>query len=240
MTQDKILCRNCGSTAPKGSKFCPNCGSKLEKEDATNKSTLTNESPLNRRRPTTDERDIPFVDAVPVVIDEEVQGASAAATIPMSALTSSSAQEDCSGATYYINPTPAMLATSCKKDVLGGILFIESSGGMCHAGKFTVPEEVVFGHVLHGDKIDLSRADFVHPKTTLQGTAILGGLTIIVPRGVRVNVKGLGILGSFSGIKSQTVSAHEQSPLIVVRGVSILGEVCVKINHDVPPIRVVS
>ena len=139
------------------------------------------------------------------------------------------------GANYFLNPTDEMLQRA-RTQAMGGILFIETSGS---AGKFTLAKEIGVGRILGGDKIDLSRADFVHPITTITAGTILGGLKVIVPRGVRVETRGLGILGGFKGLSNQTVHAGEQAPLVIIQGLSILGGVKVTLNEYVPPLKII-
>ena len=138
-------------------------------------------------------------------------------------------------ANYFLNPTQEMLKRT-QVDAMGGILFIGTWGS---GGKFTLAKEIAVGRILGGDKIDLSRADFVHPITTISTGNILGGLKVIVPRGVRVETRGLGILGGFKGLDSQTVHAGQDAPLVIIQGLAILGGVKATINHDAPPLKIV-
>jgi len=142
-------------------------------------------------------------------------------------------------AIYYKNPTRELIEQSkhVSKSTFG-VLFIQKS--KTFRGKFTLGKNVNAAHILSGDKIDLSMADFIYPVTKIVVSAILGGVEVIVPRGVRVQANGLGILGGFEGTKSgQNLDIGQDAPLIVVKGVAILGGVDVKVNQDVPPIRIV-
>lgn len=256
MTETLLLCKACGSDSiPKGSNFCPNCGTPLQ----------------GGPRPTAN---VPMASAVPVP-EENTAGAVAFSavtdrvTIPVSSVfvdesTSPEAagtaaeaasppqrhqqpqplqqqQYDASAlanrATFWKNPTPEMLRHAADSDGMGGILFIIVNARK--RGKFTVPKTIHAGHILTGSKLDLTRADFVHSETTIYVGNVLGGFSLVVPRGVRVETQGLGILGAVKGLASQTVHAGQDAPRVVVQGVAILGGIKVSVNTDVPPVQVI-
>jgi predicted membrane protein len=96
-------------------------------------------------------------------------------------------------------------------------------------------------HILSGTKIDLSRADFVRPVSTIYVGTILGGVKVIVPGGVHVKTSGIGIMSGLKGMRSQAVKAGGQdAPLVMINGLTILGRVKVVVNDDVPPVRIVA
>ncbi|KAL7530053.1 hypothetical protein ACHAWF_003226 [Thalassiosira exigua] len=179
----------------------------------------------------------PAASAPPAPEPADTSGTSTAAPEFSSASTLDS---DIHRATYFKNPTVHMLQQAKQtRSSAGGVLFLTIPAN--YRGKFTVPESIKTGHILSGDKIDLSCADFVHPVTKINACEILGGLEVIVPVGVRVQMKGIGILGGFDyrSRQGQTVGAEQDAPLVVLSGFAILGGVDVKVNKSVPPVRVV-
>ena len=146
---------------------------------------------------------------------------------------------DVQSARYYKSPTPDMLERALHtQKTSGGILFVHVLSN--YRGKFAVPRSIKSGHILSGDKIDLSYADFVHPVTKINVGVLLGGVKVVIPRGVRVEMKGIGILGGFEyRRKGQTVGVDYDAPLVVLEGFSMLGGVDVKVNESVPPVRVI-
>lgn len=264
----KTVCGSCGAdNAPDGSRFCPNCGASLVAGGGSSNSEtvpLAAATPINQSIPHVSATSVEeTVSASTVTFDEPPRASSTtpdtaaaalevhAAPVPQSAPTSScgcaSPRNSSSSfgkgggiecANYFLNPTPEMLQRS-RVDVMGGVLFIAMN---CkQKGKFTVPQNVSVGRILGGVKLDLSLADFVHPTTIITVGAILGDLHVTVPRGVRVETQGLGILGSFRGLKGgQTVHAGEEAPLVIVRGLTILAGSKVQVNNDVPPLRIVA
>mmetsp|Transcript_10021 Transcript_10021/g.23425 ORF Transcript_10021/g.23425 Transcript_10021/m.23425 type:complete len:203 (-) Transcript_10021:320-928(-) len=190
-------------------------------------------------------------DDCPVVVEAISDTASATATtafpIPSAPpapagvaddATNTQNSDDIRSARYFKNPTSDMLESALQtQKTSGGVLFVTLPTN--YRGKFTVPKSIKAGHLLSDDKIDLSYADFVHPVTKITAGAILGGLKVVVPKGVRVEMQGIGILGSFEyRHKGQTVGVDHDSPLVVLKGFSILGGVDVKVNESVPPVRV--
>ena len=233
---------NCASAdSPQGAKFCSNCGFRLN---------------------ITDDDDVPMAPAVPVAdgtfpIPSYVSSSEGGAPIEevqvphhpersrlgfdpfvASAITMPPLEEAMASAVYWKNPSQAMLESANTKH-MGGVLIIQTPD---LKGKFTVAKQIHVGQILQGCKIDLSVADFVYPVTTIMAGAILGSLSVTVPRGVRVECQGVGILGTFGSLKGgQTVHVGqiEDSPLLVIKGAAILASVSVKLNEYVPPIRVV-
>eukprot|EP00980_Cylindrotheca_fusiformis_P030560 scaffold25035_cov162-Cylindrotheca_fusiformis.AAC.3 len=107
-------------------------------------------------------------------------------------------------------------------------------------GKYTAPKTISVLTLAGGAKIDFSLADFVYPETTiLVASCITGRLTVEVPRGVRVEIRGIGILGRMRGLEDQNMPVGQSGPLIIVKGAAIMGGVKVVLNENVPPIKVV-
>lgn len=122
-----------------------------------------------------------------------------------------------------------------------GIPEIKMGTGSFH-GKFTVAKTIFAGHVMSGDTIDLSLADFVHPVTKIRAFTSMGHVTVIVPRGVRVQTAGVGILGFHGSLRPGSrsdFSADQDTPLVFLEGCAIMGTAEVQVNEKVPPILVV-
>jgi hypothetical protein len=141
------------------------------------------------------------------------------------------------GAMYFKHPSPEMLARANNRDFNLGILFVETTE---RKGKFTVAQSIDVLCILGGSTIDLSIADFVYPTTTIRVIPnVLSGLKIKVPRGVRVEMQGIGILGGMKGLKTQNIHVGQDGPVLIVQGVTVLGSVQVIVNDSVPPVKVV-
>ncbi len=99
--------------------------------------------------------------------------------------------------------------------------------GVERKGVWALPEDnyavAVFGSV----EIDLREAQIAATENEIRAFAILGSVEIIVPKGMRVDLNGIGILGEFSRSKA-TASPDPNAPLIRVSGLAFLGSVTVK------------
>jgi hypothetical protein len=258
--QKFAACDACASTiSPRGAKFCSNCGKRLSE---TGTAEGEEQVPMAAAVPV---EDASTITPATVIFDEGTatsentaappannnaannnRGAaafssSAEATAAAAASTNDS-QDLLNRAIYWKHPSPELLESTSSNwaHVMGGILFIQTPHHTTK-GKFTLPKTIHVGNILSGSKLDLSCADFVHPVTTIVTGSILAGVKIIVPRGVRVETQGLGILGGFKGLRSQTVTAgqYDDSPLVLIQGFAILGGVKVVLNDGVAPLRVV-
>eukprot|EP00039_Didymoeca_costata_P018007 m.331729 g.331729 ORF g.331729 m.331729 type:complete len:207 (-) comp16789_c0_seq1:5120-5740(-) len=123
----------------------------------------------------------------------------------------------------------------------GGILFINAFKSMSKGSAYVVPKRITASNILTGSILDLSRGRFIYPETTIVANQILGGCRVIVPQGVRVVCKGVGILGSFGkNMEESHAKTTTSSPTITVVGMSILAGMRVTVNNNVPAVKAIS
>ncbi len=79
-----------------------------------------------------------------------------------------------------------------------------------------------------GVHLDLREATFLVGDVTLNAYAVMGGISIILPRGAGVHVAGVGVMGAFEHKNPQT--GDPTGPRITVKGVAFWGGVEVKIK----------
>ncbi len=96
-------------------------------------------------------------------------------------------------------------------------------GGFSRKGDWVVPKEFSAVAILGGGEIDLREARFAEPVVTIHAVTVLGGMEIIVPEDVTVEVTGVGIMGAFEHIASG--EGKPGGPKIIVNGVAIMGAV---------------
>jgi len=99
-------------------------------------------------------------------------------------------------------------------------------GGFSRKGDWVVPKEFSAVAILGGGEIDLREARFAEPVVTIHAVTVMGGIEIIVPEDVTVQVTGVGIMGAFEHIASG--EGAPGGPKIVVNGVAIMGAVEVR------------
>ncbi len=80
--------------------------------------------------------------------------------------------------------------------------------------------------VMGGVDLDFTEVKLPSGTTTIEFFCIMGGLDIIVPEGIRVDLAGLPIMG---GIENHTADPEDPDcPVLKVRGIVLLGGVEVK------------
>jgi hypothetical protein len=75
--------------------------------------------------------------------------------------------------------------------------------------------------------LDLRAAQLSAPITTITTVAIMGGIEVIVPPGVRVEISGLPLMGGFSNRVRQT-DLPPDAPQVHIRGIALMGGVEVR------------
>ncbi|MDJ0393945.1 DUF1707 domain-containing protein [Rhodococcus sp. G-MC3] len=100
-------------------------------------------------------------------------------------------------------------------------------GGFSRKGEWTVAQKFDAFAFWGGGEIDLRRAHFAAAEVTINCVAIMGGIEIIVPPHIGVEVRGTGIMGGFEHI-AQT--AAPGAPRVVVTGLAFWAGVGIKIE----------
>ncbi len=100
-------------------------------------------------------------------------------------------------------------------------------GGTQRNGRFTVAEQYKVVAVLGGCELDFSYAAFTSHKTVIRVIAILGGVQITVPAGMRIEMEGIPLLGGCSNQVLQD-DLPPDAPVIAIRCLAILGGIEVR------------
>mmetsp|Transcript_1990 Transcript_1990/g.2555 ORF Transcript_1990/g.2555 Transcript_1990/m.2555 type:complete len:184 (-) Transcript_1990:557-1108(-) len=118
-------------------------------------------------------------------------------------------------------------------------LFIQF-GNNGNLGSKTVPKKIRCSHLLGGTELDFSFARFIYSETKIYSPSVWGTLKVVVPLGVRVNVKNFGIFTGSKGLdKYMPSDINEQSPVLTIKGGGIFSKVRVTVNYNAPPLRVI-
>ncbi|MEV5429666.1 DUF1707 domain-containing protein [Streptomyces sp. NPDC052701] len=99
--------------------------------------------------------------------------------------------------------------------------------GFRRRGRWTVPRKFTCFTFWGGGEIDLREADFADREVEIDCYAIMGGVEIVVPPGVEVVVRGVGIMGGFDQ-REEGVPGDPGAPRVIVTGFAFWGGVGVE------------
>jgi hypothetical protein len=99
--------------------------------------------------------------------------------------------------------------------------------GFQRKGRWTVPRRFNSFAFWGGGEIDLREADFAAGEVEINCVAIMGGMQVIVPPGVEVVVRGIGIMGGFDH-REEGVPGDPGAPRVIVSGFAFWGGVGVE------------
>ncbi|MFI5524805.1 DUF1707 domain-containing protein [Streptomyces platensis] len=109
----------------------------------------------------------------------------------------------------------------------GSAVGVGIMGGFQRKGRWTIGRRFTAVGVMGGGDIDLREADFAGPEVVITCWALMGGVHIVVPPGVDVDVRGLGIMGGFDA-REDGEGAEPGAPRVIVRGLALMGGVAVE------------
>ncbi|NBM16797.1 DUF1707 domain-containing protein [Streptomyces sp. GC420] len=99
--------------------------------------------------------------------------------------------------------------------------------GFQRTGRWTAPRRFTSFAFWGGGEIDLREARFEEREIVIRCIAIMGGMNIIVPPGVEVDVRGIGIMGGFDQSRAGE-PGDPGAPRVVVTGFAFWGGVGVE------------
>lgn len=114
-------------------------------------------------------------------------------------------------------------------------------GDMVHFnGQNIVPKSIFLTMLFHEAVLDFSRAQFVHPETSITIVAVAGLVRVTIPRGVRLVTNGLAVCGNFGGQQSGVDANNPEldAPVIQLHGLSFCSSSTFEINYQVPVLEI--
>ncbi|MFJ8827275.1 DUF1707 domain-containing protein [Streptomyces sp. NPDC102467] len=99
--------------------------------------------------------------------------------------------------------------------------------GFQRKGRWTAPRRFNCFAFWGGGEIDLREANFEDREVVVNCVAIMGGMNVVVPPGVEVVVRGIGIMGGFDQ-SEEGVPGDPGAPRVVVSGFAFWGGVGVE------------
>ncbi|WP_306999100.1 DUF1707 SHOCT-like domain-containing protein [Amycolatopsis thermophila] len=129
---------------------------------------------------------------------------------------------------------PARPRALTPDDRIGGVPGSKASiavmSGVTRKGPWTVPAEHTSVAFWGGVEMDLRSARFAERHTTITAVAIMGGIDIVVPDDIIVEVTGIGFMGAFEGQDRDGASTQPPppgAPVVKVTGLAFWGGVTV-------------
>jgi hypothetical protein len=107
---------------------------------------------------------------------------------------------------------------------------ISPIGGIRHRGHWRVPRHTVAIGVLGGVDVDLGEAELAAPEVMITKVSIIGGVSVRVPPGMRVEVSNFSILGGRNVNLGGPLAPN--APVLRIRSFSIIGGVNVRESRN--------
>ena len=145
------------------------------------------------------------------------------------ATTSSALTEVLSGLPALSQPTavaPAPSALPAREKGKEKTLFAFMSG-VSRKGPWPVPPTVNAIAIMGGIELDLRFAQLTAPVTEIQIFALMGGVEIIIPPGVRVESEGFAFMGAFGNDVGDPGTPN--APVVRLTGFAMMGGVEVRV-----------
>ncbi len=101
-------------------------------------------------------------------------------------------------------------------------------GGSIRKGPWEPPETLYALSLMGGVELDFREAALLEGTTEVAILAVMGGVKIVVPDDVDVEVNGIGIMGGFEHISHHAPGGDR--PLIRIKGLALMGGVEVKVK----------
>jgi hypothetical protein len=121
-------------------------------------------------------------------------------------------------------PTVA-LATTPADDGASPETVYAIFGGVERRGSWTVPRRWRVVATFGGALLDLREARFPTGVIDLEVRAVLGGVQILVPPGLAVEVRGTAIMGGFQNVNRAPAHPDPDAPLLRIHGLAFMGGV---------------
>ncbi|WP_374200831.1 DUF1707 SHOCT-like domain-containing protein [Streptomyces bambusae] len=102
--------------------------------------------------------------------------------------------------------------------------------GFQRKGHWTVPAHFTAVAFWGGGELDLREARFAEREVVINCVAIMGGIEIVVPPGVEVDVRGVGFMGAFDQ-RDNPLPPEPGAPRVVVTGFAFWGGVDIKVKE---------
>jgi hypothetical protein len=124
-------------------------------------------------------------------------------------------------------PTSAV-ALADETEVRDRQVVFAMMGGSERTGSWVPARTIDALAIMGGIGLDFRQARFAPGVTTVNAAAIMGGIEILVPPGIRVESNGIGIMGGFESFDQTGDSDDPDAPVLRISGIALMGAVEIK------------
>jgi hypothetical protein len=103
-------------------------------------------------------------------------------------------------------------------------------GGIDRRGAWTVPRRMKIVAMMGGASLDLREARFPPGVIDIEVKAVMGGIQIIVPPGLAVQMHGSAIFGGFQDVNRAPANPDPDAPLLRIHGLTMMGGVSIEMR----------
>ncbi|HEX2204979.1 MAG TPA: DUF1707 domain-containing protein [Longimicrobium sp.] len=104
-------------------------------------------------------------------------------------------------------------------------------GGAERKGVWTPPKQLFVVAAMGGAELDFRQARFGPGVTEVMCFVLMGGVEIVVPPGVYVDLNGLALMGGFGQVGHAPPPDDPAAPVLKIGGVALMGGVDVSIRY---------
>jgi hypothetical protein len=115
----------------------------------------------------------------------------------------------------------------------GAVFSVAIMSGAKRAGPWVVPRRYTAVAIMGGVELDLRYAHFAEREVTIQAFCLMGGVSIIAPADIEVDVSGFAFMGGFDHRASGPGAPG--APIVRVTGFALMGGVEVRRQPSQPP-----
>ncbi len=135
-------------------------------------------------------------------------------------------------ATAFTSPLPVRPVRAGEGQ--GPRLSLAIMSGVERRGRWRVPSESTAVAVMGGVNLDFRGAVLSAQVTTITAVAFMGGVEIIVPPGIRVDMHGFGFMGGLENRADPDPDLPLEAPVLRVNGFALMGSVEVRTKPPRP------
>ena len=103
-------------------------------------------------------------------------------------------------------------------------------GGIDRRGTWNVPRRMRIVAIFGGANLDLREARFPPGVIDIEVTAVMGGINIVVPPGLAVQMHGSAIMGGFADVNRSPAYPDPDAPLLRIHGLTMMGGVNIEMR----------